>query len=59
MASLDVAGISTLVLEQGAVVAVQTPSQTDTLAWVLHEQGVLDEDAFVKVGGPPAERAAR
>ncbi|MFO0607826.1 MAG: hypothetical protein U0324_31975 [Polyangiales bacterium] len=49
VASLDVAGISTLVLEQGAVVAVQTPSQTDTLAWVLHEQGVLDEDAFVKV----------
>jgi len=49
MSSVDVAGISTLVLEQGQIVAVQTPSQTDTLAWVLHELGVLDEDTFVKV----------
>lgn len=49
MSSVDVAGISTLVLEQGAIVAVQTPSQTDTLAWVLHEQGAIDEDTFVKV----------
>jgi hypothetical protein len=49
MSSVDVAGISTLTLEQGAIVAVQTPSQTDTLAWVLHELGVIDEDTFVKV----------
>jgi tetratricopeptide (TPR) repeat protein len=49
MSSVDVAGISTLTLEQGAIVAVQTPSQTDTLAWVLHGLGAIDEDTFVKV----------
>lgn len=49
VASLDVAGISTLVLEQGAVVALQTPKQTDTLTGVLHELGAIDEDTFVKV----------
>jgi tetratricopeptide (TPR) repeat protein len=48
-ASLDVAGISTLVLESGAIVALQTPSQTETLGWVLHQQGTISEDVFVQV----------
>jgi tetratricopeptide (TPR) repeat protein len=48
-ASLDVAGISTLVLESGSIVALQTPSQTETLGWVLHEQGTISEDIFVQV----------
>lgn len=49
VASLDVAGISTLTLENGSVVAVNTPSQTESLSWVLHDTGAITEDAFVKV----------
>jgi tetratricopeptide (TPR) repeat protein len=47
--ALDVAGTSTIILDQGGIVALQTPSQTDNLPWVLHEQGAIDEDTFVKV----------
>ncbi len=49
VASTDVAGLSTLVLENGAVVALQTPSHTQTLSGVLHDLGLLSDDALAKV----------
>lgn len=49
MASLDVAGLSTLVLENGAIVAAQTPSHTDTLSGVLFDLGAISEETYGKV----------
>lgn len=49
VAATDAAGLSTLVLENGSIVAVHTPSEADTLSWVLHDTGALSEDAFVQV----------
>lgn len=45
----DGVGESIVVLEQGAVVAVELPRFSQNLAWVLHELGMLTDDAFVKV----------
>jgi curved DNA-binding protein CbpA len=49
MASLDVAGLSTLVLENGLIVAAQTPSHTDTLSGVLFDLGAISEETYGKV----------
>ncbi len=49
VASLDVAGLSTLVLENGAIVAVQTPSQTETLSGILFDLGLINEEVYGKV----------
>ncbi len=49
VATLDVAGLSTLVLENGSIVAVQTPSQSETLSGTLHATGALSEETLAKV----------
>lgn len=49
MAALDVAGLSTLVLEQGAIVAVQTPAQGGSLSAVLRDRGDLTDDEVAAV----------
>ncbi len=48
MAEDDGVGESIVVLEQGSVVAVELPRFSQSLAWVLHELGLLTDDAFVK-----------
>lgn len=44
----DGVGESIVVLEQGSIVAVELPRFSQSLAWVLHELGMLTDDAFVK-----------
>jgi tetratricopeptide (TPR) repeat protein len=44
----DGVGESILVMEGGAVVAVQLPRFAQNLAWVLHDLGLLTDDAFIK-----------
>ena len=45
----DGVGESVLVLEKGTIVAVRLPSFTQNLGWVLHDLGLLTDDAFIKV----------
>jgi hypothetical protein len=45
----DGVGESVLVLEKGTVVAVRLPSFSQNLGWVLHDLGLLTDDAFIKV----------
>lgn len=44
----DGVGESILVMEGGAVVAVQLPRFAQNLAWVLHDLGLLTDEAFIK-----------
>jgi tetratricopeptide (TPR) repeat protein len=44
----DGVGESIVVVESGTVVAVQLPRFAQNLAWVLHDLGLLTDDAFIK-----------
>lgn len=46
---LDVAGQSTLVLEEGRIVAVALPRTVDTLAWVLRDLNLINDAMFEQV----------
>ena len=45
----DGVGESLVVLEKGAIVGVRLPRFSQNLAWVLHELGLLTDDAFIRV----------
>lgn len=44
----DGVGESVVVLEKGAVVGARLPRFSQNLAWVLHDLGLLTDDAFIK-----------
>lgn len=45
----DGVGESVVAMEKGAIVGVRLPRFSQNVAWVLHELGLLTDDAFIKV----------